>query len=416
MTVVILAVPPEQSAALAADLELEGVTVIAVTAPDQVSESELAAADGVVLHADRRTLTALFVRACDRAGTRILAIAAGNGDDGGATRLLSRYGLPPALPADAPAWRIVAALDCDTPAETTPRRHPSRLLAVWGPHGAPGRSTIAIQLAVELNRGGRRSALVDADTTAPSLALLLGLGDESPGLAAACRRAELGTLDAAELERLSTPVETAAGALEVLGGLNRPGRWPELAAGRLRTALQACRGWVDDTVIDVSASFDDEDDGLDPGAPARHAATAVALREADEVVAVLSADPLGVSRFLRGHSELRHLVGSTPITVVANRVRPGPLGIDARGQIRRTLERFAGIEDVTFLAEDQRGADAAALHARPIGDVAPRSALVAGVRRLATSLTPREPVTADSSPGSSRAARRLRSARAPREA
>ena len=66
MTVVILAVPPEQSAALAADLELEGVTVIAVTAPDQVSESELAAADGVVLHADRRTLTALFER-LDRA-------------------------------------------------------------------------------------------------------------------------------------------------------------------------------------------------------------------------------------------------------------------------------------------------------------------------------------------------------------
>lgn len=410
MSVVILAVAPEQSAALAADLELEGATVIAVPGVDQVGDAELAAADGVVLNADRRTLTAAFVRACDRAGTRILAIAdVGSGaDEAGTTRLLSRYGLSAPLPADAAAWRIIDALSDDaTPAAEEPGA-PSRLLAVWGPHGSPGRSTLAIQLAVELARGGRRTALVDADTTAPALALLLGLGDESPGLAAACRRAELGSLDAAELDRLSTPVETAAGAVEVLGGLNRPGRWPEITAGRLQTTLTACRGWVQDTVIDVSASFDDEDDGLDPGAPARHAATAASLREADEIVAVLSADPLGVSRFLRGHAELRHLVGSTPITVVANRVRPGPLGIDARGQIRRTLERFAGIDDVTFLPEDQRAVDAGALHARPIGDVAPRSALLAGVRRLATSVTPRESATAGSSRGSSRAARRLR--------
>lgn len=408
MSVVIVAVAAEQSVALAADLELEGAVVIAVGAPEHAGEADLAAADGIVVNVDRRTLTAAFVRACDRAGTRIIPISASTTEDSGSMRLLSRYGLPAPLPADAAAWQVLAALLGEAPAASVEPRAASRLITVWGAAGAPGRSTLAIQLGVELSRAGRRTALIDADTTAPSLALLLGLGDESPGLAAACRRAELGTLDAAELDRLSTPVETSGGAIEVLGGLNRPGRWPEVAAGRLRIALEKTRGWVDDAVIDVSASFDDEDDGLDPGAPLRHAATAVALREADEIIAVLSADPLGVSRFLRGHAELRHLVGSTPITVVANRVRPGPLGIDARGQIRRTLERFAGIDEVTFLPEDQRAVDAAALHARPLGDVAPRSALVAGIRRLASSLMPRELVTADSSRGSSRVARRLR--------
>src|SRR5690606_22332876 len=124
-----------------------------------------------------------------------------------------------------------------------------RIVAVWGPHGAPGRSTIAIQLALELARTGRRCALIDADTVAPSLALLLGLGDDAPGIAAACRRAELGGLDAAELSRVAVAVETSAGTVDVLAGLNRPSRWPELSADRLSTTLGVCREWAEETVI-----------------------------------------------------------------------------------------------------------------------------------------------------------------------
>lgn len=114
---------------------------------------------------------------------------------------------------------------------------PHRVITVRGPHGAPGRSTVAVQLAVELARAGRGTALVDADTVAPSLALLLGLSDDAPGIAAACRRAELGGLDHAELTRLANTVETSAGAIDVLSGINRPSRWPELSATRLEAAL-----------------------------------------------------------------------------------------------------------------------------------------------------------------------------------
>jgi MinD-like ATPase involved in chromosome partitioning or flagellar assembly len=288
-------------------------------------------------------------------------------------------------------------------------------VAVWGSHGAPGRSTVAVQLALELSRAGRRCALIDADTVAPSLALLLGLGDDAPGIAAACRRAELGGLDPAELDRVAVTLETSAGPVDVLAGLNRPSRWPELSADRLSAALGVCREWVEETVVDVSASFDSfEEVSDDLSGPRRHAATTTVLREADVIVAVTAADPLSISRFLRDHAELRGLVGPTArIAVVANQVRPGPLGIDARGQIRRALERFAGITDVTFLPFDQRAADAALLHARPMADVTPRSALVAAVRRLAEHLAPaptRAAVTAGSSRGSSRAARWLRRA------
>jgi MinD-like ATPase involved in chromosome partitioning or flagellar assembly len=401
MTSVIIAAPDDDAAMMASDLELEGVDVRRVDAGD-LADTPLTDVDALLIAPTRTVLTPDLVSACDRAGVRILPLGAAD------ARIIARFGLSAALPYDTPAWRIVQLLASAPAASESAPSRPSRVLAVWGPHGAPGRSTVAIQLAVELARAGRRTALVDADSVAPSIALQLGLGDDAPGLAAACRRAELGSLDTAELSRLSTPVETSGGTLEVLGGLNRPSRWPELGAARVRTTLAACRGWSDETVVDVSAEFDEDDDPLDPGAPARHAATAATLMEADAVIAVLSADPLGVSRFVRGYAELRHLVGDTPITVVANRVRPGPLGIDARGQIRRTLDRFAGIDDVSFLPEDQRAADAAALHARAIADVSPRSPLVSAVRRVASSLRPREEVTAGSSRGSSRAARRLR--------
>ncbi|MFD5215799.1 CpaE family protein [Microbacterium sp. NPDC058345] len=401
MTSVVVAISGPEAAMLAADLELEGVDVTVVD-PSTLAQTSLDGVSAVLVEPTRIALTAELVRACDRAGARLIPIGAGD------TRISARFGLPDALAADTPAWRILEAVAAPAAdPHPAPERH-SRVITVWGPHGSPGRSTVAVQLAVELARAGRRTALVDADSVAPSISLQLGLGDESPGLAAACRRAELGSLDPAELSRLASPVETSAGTIEVLGGLNRPSRWPELTARRLRSTLAVCRDWMDETVVDVAADFDEDDDPSDPGAPARHAATASALLEADAVVGVLAADPLGVSRFLRGHAELRHLIGDTPLTVVANRVRPGPLGIDARGQVRRTLERFAGIEDIAFLPYDQRGADAAALHARPIADVAPRSHLVSAVRRVASGLGARSEVTADSSRGSSRAARRLR--------
>ena len=401
MTSVVIVAPGEDAAMMASDLELEGVDVRRID-PSGLRDLALAEVDALLIAPTRGALTPDLVSACDRAGVRILPI--GDAD----SRIVSRFGLGAPLPYDTPAWRIVQLLASAPDISDAAPKRPSRVLAVWGAHGAPGRSTVAIQLAVELSREGRRTALVDADSVAPSIALQLGLGDDAPGLAAACRRAELGTLDAAELSRLSSPVETSGGTLEVLSGLNRPSRWPELGAARVRTTLAACRTWVDETVVDVSAEFEGDDDPLDPGAPARHAATASVLMEADAVVAVLAADPLGVSRFVRGYAELKHLVSGTPIIVVANRVRPGPLGIDARGQVRRTLDRFAGIEDVSFLPEDQRAADAAALHARAIADVSPRSALVSAVRRVASGLRPREEVTAGSSRGSSRAARRLR--------
>lgn len=401
---VVVAVDQPRAGQLAAELELEGIRVAAIVAPSAAMD-HLAGVEAVIVPAARSVLTADLVAACDRAGVRVLALG------GAESRLLARLGLGPALHDAAAGWEIAAALSAESPApSSSPPTATPRVIAVWGPQGAPGRSTVAIQLAVELSRSGRSTALVDADTVAPSLALLLGLSDDAPGIAAACRRAELSDLDAVELTRLASTVSSSGGDVEVLPGINRPSRWPELSAARLSAALVSCRQWMEDTVVDVGAAFDADDEVTnDLSGPRRHAATSATLRDADVIVAVASADPLGISRFLRDHAELQRLAGPTPVWVVVNRLRPGPLGIDARRQVRGTLERFAGITDVTFLPFDQRAADAALLHARPMADVAPRSSLVAAVRRLAVTLAPGGTATADSSTGSSPAVRRLRS-------
>jgi len=381
MTAVIVALAEPAASAIAEELRDHDLRIVAVCGPHELDEAVLAEADAVLVPAERAALTHAFVTACDRARVRIVPVG---GDE---TRLLSRLGLPAPLEVTAPVSALVAALTRSGHEAAEVSVAARRVIAVWGPHGAPGRSTVAIGLAAELASRGRSVALVDADTHAPALALLLGLGDDAPGVAAACRRAERGELDVAELSRLSVSVPVPGGRVDVLGGLNRPSRWPELSADRLRPMFEACREWVDDTVVDTAASLDsDEEVSFDLDAPRRNAATLAALCAADAIVAVVSAEPLGIARFLHAHADLRGLVGATPVTVVVNRVRPGPIGIDPRGQLRRTLERFAGIRDIHFLPDERRATDAALLHAAPLVDVVPRSPLAIALRRVSTAL------------------------------
>lgn len=371
--------------ALAEDLRRDGAEVLAVVAAavpaavvigatTDVAAAELIAAlssaDVLVVDADRDALTAELVATCDRFGVRIVARCARAAD----RRLAERFGVR-VVDVDADAGEV---LDPAVSAPVQPTRR-GRVIVVWGAAGAPGRTTVALALAAELARDGRRVALVDADSHAPSLAVATGLADEGPGFAAACRQAARGALSVAELERIALPL----GDLTVLTGINRPGRWPELAVDRVQAALAVCRDWVDDVVVDVAASLElDEEIVSDVDGPRRNAATLGALRVADLVVAVVAADPVGVSRFVRAHSELRAVIGATPVRILVNKTRPGVLGLDPRTQVRRTLERYLGTGEMWFAPADTRAVDAALLSSQPILRAAGRSALTAAVRRF----------------------------------
>lgn len=263
----------------------------------------------------------------------------------------------------------------------------NRVVAVWGPAGAPGRTTIAVTLAAELAVRGLRVCLVDADTYGGTIAPALGLLDEAPGFAAACRLAGSDSLDAGELDRIALTYGGTAAPFRVLTGIGRPHRWPELSRDRVARAIEACRLWSDVVIVDTGFNLEtDEEVSSDLLAPRRNAATIATLRAADVVVAVGAADPVGLARLLRTHADLLETVTTDRVHVVANRVRASVLGIDPAGQVRQSLERFGGIIDPVLIADDPSAADAALLSARTVVDVAPRSGLREGVAVVADRL------------------------------
>ncbi|MFP7759773.1 CpaE family protein [Marisediminicola sp. LYQ85] len=392
MVAVALALPPGLDEAVARDLERHGHTVVARC--DDVAEltdaigSRIAIAtagpvsriDAAIVTADRRMLTVDLLAACDAAGVRVVAIVATDAH----RRHAASVGLLETVDADAPfsvVERMLTGLPSVPPRESRPAR--GRVVAVWGPAGSPGRTALAISIAAELAAAGSTVALADVDTHSASIAPSLGLLDESPGFAAACRLAGAGSLTVPELERIGQRYLTGHGSFWVLTGLGRPSRWPELSGDRVTATLEACRDWVDVTVVDTASSLeDDEEISSDLFAPRRNAATVSALRSADRIVAVGAADPVGLSRFLRSHADLLEVVDTAHIDVVVNRVRMSAVGLNPAAHVEQTLRRFGGIVPTALVPDDRHAFDTAVLEGRTVRDTAPKSSARVAIQRF----------------------------------
>ena len=252
-----------------------------------------------------------------------------------------------------------------------------RIIAVWGPAGAPGRTLVAANIAGELAAEGHSVLLVDADSYGASVAALLGLLDEAAGLAQACRLADQGLLDADALLRIATTVPTKAGALRVLTGITRADRWTELRAAALTLVLERAREIADVTVVDTGFCLEADDElGFDSGAPRRNAATLRSLELADTVFAVGAADSIGVPRLVRGLAELRTAVPQAAPQVVLNKVRTSAVGRSPERQLRAAWERYGPSAPLTaFLPSDPAASDAALLAGALLLECAPESEL-----------------------------------------
>jgi len=278
-----------------------------------------------------------------------------------------------------------------------------RVVAVWGPVGSPGRTTLSVNLAGELAATGVSVLLIDADTYGACVAQVLGLLDEAAGMAAAARAAEVGTLDLATLARLAPRVDPG---FRVLTGLPSADRWPELRAESMTHLLDLARGLVDVVIVDCAFCLeDDETLSYDTRAPRRNGATLAAIAAADTVLAVGAGDPVGLQRLVRGLPELREHSGADP-TVVVNRVRASVAGGSPERRIGEALDRFAGVSVEHFVPEDPVAFDRCLLSARLLLDEAPKSLARARVRALAATL----PAMAEPAP-SARRRIRPRSAR-----
>jgi MinD-like ATPase involved in chromosome partitioning or flagellar assembly len=258
------------------------------------------------------------------------------------------------------------------------------LVAVWGPTGAPGRTMLAVTLAGELMARGIETLLADADVYGGVIAQVLGLLDESPGLAAAARLANSGTLDPVALARVARAI---APGLRVLTGISRAERWPELRPAAVLDVWASARLLAGVTVVDTAFNLEeDEEIAFDTAAPRRNGLTLATLEAADVVYAVGAADPVGLQRLIRGLARLREVVPGACTRVVLNQVRRGPIGAQPERQLAGVLARYAGVVEVDFIPYDREGLDTALATGRTLAEVAPDSPARLAVARLAAEL------------------------------
>lgn len=327
-------------------LHRAGVTVVGVGDPTRPWLADRLRAYGVDVLADAPQ---------DEAGAGELVL--------GALAALDSPAGGPVVPAEA---RHAAG-----PPTVAPREVDGAVVAVWGPTGAPGRTTVAVNVAAELAASSGPTLLVDADTYGGSVAQVVGLLDEAPGLAAASRAAAQGTLDLHQLARLA-PV--LAPDLRVLSGVSRADRWPELPASSLDAVWSVARGLARWTVVDCGFCLEsDEAITFDTRAPQRNGATLSALEAADVVVVVGAADPVGIQRLVRGLGELTDLGLGTTRVVVVNRVRASVAGPRPGDAVAGALARYAGVTDAHLVPDDRAALDAALLEARTLREAVPGS-------------------------------------------
>jgi MinD-like ATPase involved in chromosome partitioning or flagellar assembly len=299
-------------------------------------------------------------------------------------------GLRHVLSADAPIDEILAAVtaavsgeeehaDWVQEADPAPEQEPGRLVAVWGPSGAPGRSTVAANLAAEAALTGCGTVLVDADTYGPSLSQLLGVLDEAPGLVAAARAHDRDTLTA---ETLGALLPTVQPGLRLLSGIGVPGRWAELRRGALDGVWGALRRRGELVVADIASVLEeDEELSYDTAAPQRNAAALSTLEAADAVIAVVAADPVSITRLLRDQGRLEEL-GVEELHVVVNRV-----GAPVPGErIRELIASRMRVDSLHLLPDDPVACRTAVWDGALLSEAAPRSPLRRALRDLAASL------------------------------
>ena len=106
------------------------------------------------------------------------------------------------------------------------------------------------------------------------------------------------------------------------------------------------------------------------------------------MLAVGSADPVGLARLVRGLAELREAVPDrSPPQVVVNRVRRSAVPGDAAQEVRGALARYAGVAEPVLVPYDLAALDGALAGGRTLAEAAPgspaRAALLALARDLA---------------------------------
>ena len=156
------------------------------------------------------------------------------------------------LPAASSASSAVAV----RPASATPEREdgePGRVVAVFGPKGGVGRTTLAVNLAVAAaTELGQRTCLVDASFQFGDIGVLLNLNPKNKSIADIIPELEHG-----DIESIDTMVINHSAGIKVLLAPPSPEMAELITPAGAKRMVEALRASNDLVVIDCMASFND---------------------------------------------------------------------------------------------------------------------------------------------------------------
>ena len=223
---------------------------------------------------------------------------------------------------------------------------PPVVIAVTSPHGSTGKTTVAINIALELAAEKARVLLIDGDIQGPAVANHFALTQQPAGLQAALRIASQQRFDLEQLERLSFQFQKST--LRIMpGSQNFPSQpFDQEAVANL---LETARSGYEFTVIDLGSLSGD-------GSGAQAELTNAIISLADRTVIVCLADPIGIFRLLG----IDNLIAASSklVDLVMNRVRYSVIA-SARREIAITLQRLSTLEPKAYLPDDPQHIDQA---------------------------------------------------------
>ena len=277
--------------------------------------------------------------------------------------------------------------DPAAPSRYQPGHRLGKIVTVWGTHGAPGRSTIAFNLAALAAQQGQQVCLIDADTYAPSLDALMALEDTGSGLAILCSDADRAQLDEKKAGAIMERVPLKNGTFDFLSGITSSSRWPEVRARAFAEVLEWLKHRYDLVICDVAAPIEvDEELTFDGPAPRRNAATLTALACSDRVIVLGEADVIGLPRLINLAREVQArpdlFAPETDVQYWLNRSRREAAGFNPEAKMRENWARYLSIPLAGVIPYERKVMDRLRRNGEALLEVAPRHAVVQSLEAM----------------------------------
>ncbi|EEH63828.1 hypothetical protein HMPREF0044_0847 [Gleimia coleocanis DSM 15436] len=267
----------------------------------------------------------------------------------------------------------------------TPIEHPEtqneapldgKVIAFWGTHGAPGRSTIALNFGYQWSSEKQPVTIIDADLQAPSLLQLAGEAPGGAGLAAALGLRNRGELTVQNLSEMMLPISDNC---QLLPGLTRADRWRQVTSEGILELIEIQKKQAN-LVLDLGAGIGDTDPAQLSFVPSKEDINLRLLQEADVVILIAKADAVGLTRL--GYILDDCAENDIQIDMILiNRAKISGKDRKLKQSIHRVLNTIAA--NIPFLMlEETSELEEAVLKAQPLVQLAPHNKFVQALDSL----------------------------------